>query len=175
VFWIVTYKQPWCSLPKEKPEKIWMNYISNHVNKPISRNYVWEIDGSCLRYEKKIGSGSVSDLWVLSFNIFDIFLNQYMLELLLDWHRYKGTYINKDVAIKVFKNGSLNENMQREFSQEIFITRFVLSQCSFLPPIPSPPLGHLPWINVVFNFHYTFGPLSYFNVLLWSLKSFKLF
>ncbi|GAU12232.1 hypothetical protein TSUD_01990 [Trifolium subterraneum] len=89
--------EPWCILPKEKPEKILMNYISNHVNKPISRNYVWEIDASCLRYEKKIGSGSVSDL-------------------------YKGTYINKDVAIKVFKNGSLNENMQREFSQEIFIT-----------------------------------------------------
>ncbi|XP_058725416.1 serine/threonine-protein kinase STY8-like isoform X3 [Vicia villosa] len=83
-------EQPWCSLPKEKLEKIGMNY------KPISRNYVWEIDASCLRYERKMASGSVSDL-------------------------YKGTYINQDVAIKVFKNGSLNGNTQREFSQEIFI------------------------------------------------------
>ncbi|KAI5392697.1 hypothetical protein KIW84_060028 [Lathyrus oleraceus] len=83
-------KQPWCSLPKEKLEKIGMNC------KPISRNYVWEIDASYLRYEKKMASGSVSDL-------------------------YKGTYINQDVAIKVFKNGSLNGNTQREFSQEIFI------------------------------------------------------
>ncbi|AES59821.2 ACT-like tyrosine kinase family protein [Medicago truncatula] len=89
-------KQPWCSLPKERPEKIGMNYIFNHVNKPISRNDVWEIEASCLKYEKKIASGSVSDL-------------------------YKGTYINQDVAIKVFKNGSLNENMHREFSQETFI------------------------------------------------------
>ncbi|KAL5072229.1 hypothetical protein RYX36_023116 [Vicia faba] len=79
-------KQSWCSLPKEKLEKIGMN----------CRNYVWEIDASCLRYAKKMASGSVSDL-------------------------YKGTYINQDVAIKVFKNGSLNGNTQREFSQEIFI------------------------------------------------------
>lgn len=89
-------KQPWCSLPKERPEKIEMNRIFNHVNKPISRNDVWEIEASCLKYEKKIASGSVSDL-------------------------YKGTYINQDVAIKVFKNGSLDENMHKEFSQEIFI------------------------------------------------------
>nr|WIL59790.1 nodulation protein [Melilotus officinalis] len=88
--------ESWCSLPKERPEKIGINYISNHVNKPVSRNYVWEIDACCLRYEKKIASGSVSDL-------------------------YKGTYINQDVAIKVFKNGILNENTHKEFSQEVFI------------------------------------------------------
>lgn len=62
MFFIGTKKQPWCSLPKERPEKIGMNYIFNHVNKPISRNDVWEIEASCLKYEKKIASGSVSDL-----------------------------------------------------------------------------------------------------------------
>lgn len=105
--------------------------ILDHVNmRGMSRNHVWEIDASCLRYEKQIASGSVSDLWVLSFhNSYSCYLCESIhVELQqLDWHRYKGTYINQHVAIKVFKNGNLNENTQREFSQEVYILRLVLS------------------------------------------------
>jgi len=46
----------------KRQEKIEMNRIFSHVNKSINRNDVWEIDASCLNYEKKIASGSVSDL-----------------------------------------------------------------------------------------------------------------
>ncbi|KAJ1427366.1 Protein kinase-like domain superfamily [Sesbania bispinosa] len=36
---------------------------------------------------------------------------------------YKGTFCNQDVAIKVLKDENLNENIQREFTQEVYILR----------------------------------------------------
>ncbi|MED6106355.1 hypothetical protein PIB30_004130 [Stylosanthes scabra] len=69
-------------------------FISSHVNFATNGNDVW--DERCLRCEKKIASGSFSDL-------------------------YKGTFCNQDVAIKVLKEDNLNENIQREFYQEICI------------------------------------------------------
>ncbi|XP_027904581.1 serine/threonine-protein kinase STY46-like isoform X1 [Vigna unguiculata] len=59
-------------------------------------NFIWRIDAGCLRFEKKIASGPLSDL-------------------------YKGTFYNQDVAIKVLKHENLNENIQREFAQEVYI------------------------------------------------------
>ncbi|KAG5065094.1 hypothetical protein AAZX31_04G019400 [Glycine max] len=59
-------------------------------------NFIWRIGAGCLRYENKIASGPFSDL-------------------------YKGTFCNQDVAIKVLKHESLNDNMLREFAQEVYI------------------------------------------------------
>ncbi|BAT77645.1 hypothetical protein VIGAN_02023500 [Vigna angularis var. angularis] len=59
-------------------------------------NFIWRIDAGRLRYEKKIASGPLTDL-------------------------YKGTFCNQDVAIKVLKHENLNENIQREFAQEVYI------------------------------------------------------
>lgn len=52
------------------------------------------------------------------------------VELLISCHRYKGAFCNQDVAIKVLKIENLNENIQREFAQEVHILRFVPSQFS---------------------------------------------
>ncbi|KAE9620955.1 putative dual-specificity kinase TKL-Pl-4 family [Lupinus albus] len=82
------------SPPMKKLEQTEINF--KHVNLSISGNNAREIDASCLRYVKKIASGSFSDV-------------------------YKGTYCNQDVAIKVLKNGNLNENTQTEFSREVYI------------------------------------------------------
>ncbi|XP_061361259.1 serine/threonine-protein kinase STY46-like [Gastrolobium bilobum] len=84
------------SLPTAEQEQTMMNFISGHVNLPTCGNDVWKIDARCLRYEKKIASGSFSDL-------------------------YKGTFCNQDVAIKVLKGENLNENIQKEFAQEVYI------------------------------------------------------
>lgn len=102
--------QPGCSLPKENHDQAGINCFYNHSNMPNSENYVWDIDASCLRYEKQIASGSVCDL-------------------------YKGSYYNQDVAIKVFKDGCLNEDAKREFTQEVDILRSVLSQRPTITPI----------------------------------------
>ncbi|CAJ1973163.1 unnamed protein product [Sphenostylis stenocarpa] len=59
-------------------------------------NFIRRIDAGCLSYEKKIASGPFSDL-------------------------YKGTFCNQDVAIKVLKHENLNENILREFAQEVYI------------------------------------------------------
>ncbi|RDX70224.1 Serine/threonine-protein kinase STY46, partial [Mucuna pruriens] len=59
-------------------------------------NFIWRIGPGCLTYDKKIASGPFSDL-------------------------YKGTFCNQDVAIKVLKHENLNENIQREFAQEVYI------------------------------------------------------
>lgn len=50
------------SLPIAEQEQTGINFISNHVNLSTSGNDVWEIDARCLRYEKKIASGSFSNL-----------------------------------------------------------------------------------------------------------------
>ncbi|XP_024634910.2 serine/threonine-protein kinase STY46 [Medicago truncatula] len=77
-------------------EKIRMNFISRHVIFPTRENGVSTSEASWLRFEKKIASGPFSDL-------------------------YKGTLCNQDLAIKVLKQESLDENIHREFSQEVYI------------------------------------------------------
>ncbi|XP_024922183.1 serine/threonine-protein kinase STY8 isoform X2 [Ziziphus jujuba] len=79
-----------------------VQFIHNHLNIPPDENDLWEIDASLLKYEKRIASGSSGDL-------------------------YKGTFCNQDVAIKVLKAGHLNETMQREFAQEVYIMRTLIS------------------------------------------------
>ncbi|XP_059656422.1 serine/threonine-protein kinase STY8-like [Cornus florida] len=69
-----------------------------YVKIPTDGADVWEIDASLLKFEQIVGSGSFGDL-------------------------YKGTYCNQEVAIKVLKAEQVNENMLREFSQEVFIMR----------------------------------------------------
>lgn len=60
----------------------------------------WEIDINQLKCNKKVASGSFGDL-------------------------FRGTYCGQDVAIKILKPERLNENLQREFQQEVFIMRKV--------------------------------------------------
>ncbi|PWA60471.1 serine-threonine/tyrosine-protein kinase catalytic domain-containing protein [Artemisia annua] len=61
---------------------------------------VWEIDVKLLKFEYRICGGSYGDL-------------------------YKGTFCTQDVAIKALKDEYLNENVQREFAQEVYIMRKV--------------------------------------------------
>ena len=37
--------------------------------------------------------------------------------------RYRGTYCGQDVAIKILKAERLNDSLQQEFAQEVFIMR----------------------------------------------------
>ncbi|XP_073294859.1 serine/threonine-protein kinase STY46-like isoform X3 [Primulina huaijiensis] len=67
-----------------------------HVGSPLSD--VWEIDFSLLTFKHKIASGSNGDL-------------------------FKGVFHSQDVAIKVLRTECLNEDIQREFTQEVFILR----------------------------------------------------
>lgn len=60
----------------------------------------WELDGNLLKLEHKVASGSFGDL-------------------------YKGTYCGQDVAIKLLKHEQLSCQIEREFSQEVFIMRKV--------------------------------------------------
>ncbi|KAB2029876.1 hypothetical protein ES319_D05G191700v1 [Gossypium barbadense] len=79
-------------------EKTGNKLNSSHVNMPGSGNDVWEIDTSLLKYESKLASCSYGDL-------------------------YKGTFYGQDVAIKVLRMEHLNENLRREFTQEVNIMR----------------------------------------------------
>ncbi|TYJ34816.1 hypothetical protein E1A91_A05G195200v1 [Gossypium mustelinum] len=79
-------------------EKTGNKLNSSHVNMPGSGNDVWEIDTSLLKYESKLASCSYGDL-------------------------YKGTFYGQDVAIKVLRIEHLNENLRREFTQEVNIMR----------------------------------------------------
>ncbi|XP_022769278.1 serine/threonine-protein kinase STY46-like isoform X2 [Durio zibethinus] len=72
--------------------------VSGHVHIPARGSGVWEIDTSLLKYESKLASGCYGDL-------------------------YKGTFYGQDVAIKVLRTEHLNENLQREFTQEVNIMR----------------------------------------------------
>ncbi|CAI7794190.1 unnamed protein product, partial [Closterium sp. NIES-53] len=60
----------------------------------------WEIDNDQLKLQHKIASGSFGDL-------------------------YRGTYCGQDVAIKILKAERLNDSLQQEFAQEVFIMRCV--------------------------------------------------
>ncbi|KAH7429681.1 hypothetical protein KP509_09G061300 [Ceratopteris richardii] len=60
----------------------------------------WEIDYNQLKLNKQVASGSFGDL-------------------------YKGTYCGQDVAIKVLRPERLNEDLQKEFAQEVYIMRKV--------------------------------------------------
>ncbi|KAJ0964035.1 hypothetical protein J5N97_029157 [Dioscorea zingiberensis] len=71
-----------------------------HVQIPTDGTDVWEIDFTRLNFGKKVASGSYGDL-------------------------YRGTYYSQDVAIKVLKPERLNEDMQHEFAQEVYIMRKV--------------------------------------------------
>ena len=44
--------------------------------------------------------------------------------------RYRGTYCGQDVAIKILKAERLNDSLQQEFAQEVYIMR--------CPPLPLP-------------------------------------
>ena len=37
--------------------------------------------------------------------------------------RYRGTYCGQDVAIKILKSERLNDSLQQEFAQEVYIMR----------------------------------------------------
>ncbi|KAJ4962265.1 hypothetical protein NE237_022204 [Protea cynaroides] len=74
--------------------------IPDHVKIPTDGTDVWEIDIRLLNFENKVASGSYGDL-------------------------YKGTYYSQEVAIKVLKPERVNEDMQREFAQEVYIMRKV--------------------------------------------------
>ncbi|KAH7278386.1 hypothetical protein KP509_38G038900 [Ceratopteris richardii] len=60
----------------------------------------WELYGNLLKLDHKVASGSFGDL-------------------------YKGTYCGQDVAIKLLKSEKLSNQIEREFSQEVFIMRKV--------------------------------------------------
>lgn len=70
------------------------------VEIPTDGTDVWEIDTRQLKFENKVGSGSFGDL-------------------------YRGTYCSQEVAIKVLRPERINEEMLKEFSQEVYIMRKV--------------------------------------------------
>ena len=101
------------------------NRFTNLVNLHTCGNNIWEFDASCLKYEKKIGSGSFSDLWVLYLISSYIFVNMSIhAGLLFGCHRYKGTLGHQNVAINFLKTENLNDDIQREIAQEVCILRF---------------------------------------------------
>ncbi|BBN18135.1 protein MpMAPKKK20 [Marchantia polymorpha subsp. ruderalis] len=71
--------------------------LSRQVSSTDSTND-WEIDNNQLKLTHKVASGAFGDL-------------------------FRGTYCGQDVAIKILKPERLNDNLQREFEQEIFIMR----------------------------------------------------
>lgn len=99
-----TLKQPGLNqdllFPKMKFVQTGINIIANHVDTPSNGSEAWEIDNALLNYEYKIATGSTGDL-------------------------YKGSFHNQEVAIKVLKSECLNEDMRRDFAQEIYILRKV--------------------------------------------------
>ncbi len=39
--------------------------------------------------------------------------------------RYHGTYLGEDVAVKVLRSEHLNKNVWNEFTQEVYILRYL--------------------------------------------------
>ncbi|XP_060173520.1 serine/threonine-protein kinase STY46-like isoform X2 [Lycium barbarum] len=86
--------------PKMKLVQTSINFTVNHLDKPSNGNEAWEIDNALLKYDYKIATGSTGDL-------------------------YKGSFHSQEVAIKVLKSERLNEDVQKDFAQEIYILRKV--------------------------------------------------
>ncbi|KAG5573567.1 hypothetical protein H5410_063333 [Solanum commersonii] len=125
-----TLKQPGLNqdllFPKMKFVQTGINITANHVDTSSNGSEAWEIDNALLNYEYKIATGSTGDLSVKmstmnqEYNIVtDCGLTIYRI------CRYKGSFHNQEVAIKVLKSEYLNEDMQRDFAQEIYILRKV--------------------------------------------------
>ncbi|KAE8715576.1 ACT-like protein tyrosine kinase family protein isoform 2 [Hibiscus syriacus] len=89
---------------------------SNHVNIHGIGNDVREIDTSLLKYQSKLASCSYGDL-------------------------YKGTFCGQDVAIKVLRTEHQNENLRKEFTQEVNIMRKIRHNnvVQFIGACTSPP------------------------------------
>ncbi|XP_022762263.1 serine/threonine-protein kinase STY46-like [Durio zibethinus] len=97
-------KQTWLKQhsfsPTREYEEMGTKGDQNYVAIPNDGTDVWEIDPRHLKFENKIASGSYGDL-------------------------YKGTYCSQEVAIKVLEPERINTDMQKEFTQEVFIMRKV--------------------------------------------------
>lgn len=90
---------PWSKNSQVSPFKeLEKKNFQESVKMPVDGADVWEIDVKLLNYEYRICGGSYGDL-------------------------YKGTYCTQDVAIKSLKDDYLNENVKREFAQEVYIMR----------------------------------------------------
>ncbi|XP_026393985.1 serine/threonine-protein kinase STY46-like [Papaver somniferum] len=97
-FWSKSQVHPVSSI--DNHEQSGSEQTSDHVKIPTDGTDVWEIDAAQLKFENKVASGSYGDL-------------------------YKGTYCSQEVAIKVLKPERVNEDMQQEFAQEVYIMRKV--------------------------------------------------
>ncbi|OMO80028.1 hypothetical protein CCACVL1_13213 [Corchorus capsularis] len=97
-------KQSWLKQHSFSPTRDYKetgtNGDQNYVAIPNDGTDVWEIDPRQLKFENKVASGSYGDL-------------------------YKGTYCSQEVAIKVLKPERINNDLQKEFAQEVFIMRKV--------------------------------------------------
>ena len=100
---------------------------SNFVQIPVDAADVWEVDPRLLKFEQKLASGSFGDLYVQEVNC-SSFSYFYVTELFgVPSIRYHGTYCSQDVAIKVLKPERVSVDMLREFAQEVYIMKWVMS------------------------------------------------
>ncbi|CDY70078.1 BnaAnng32540D, partial [Brassica napus] len=91
--------QSWPMQQSFSPEKQ-NGTAKDHVVIPTDGTDVWEINLTQLKFGHKIASGSYGNL-------------------------YKGTYLSQEVAIKILKPERLDSELEKEFSQEVFIMRKV--------------------------------------------------
>ncbi|KAI5069934.1 hypothetical protein GOP47_0014277 [Adiantum capillus-veneris] len=97
-------KEAW---KRASPSSSPIDYLSKNRDSPVALcarlsevGDDWELDSNLLKLEHKVASGSFGDL-------------------------YKGTYCGQDVAIKLLKHENFSSQIEREFSQEVFIMRKV--------------------------------------------------
>uniref|UniRef100_A0A0E0E6I7 Protein kinase domain-containing protein n=1 Tax=Oryza meridionalis TaxID=40149 RepID=A0A0E0E6I7_9ORYZ len=95
-----------CWPPELTGRQSLINSQINHVQIPKDNTDEWEINFDVLNIQEKVASGTYGDL-------------------------YRGTYFGEDVAIKVLKSDRLNENMQEEFNEEVFIMRLLIKVADF--------------------------------------------
>ncbi|XP_059633286.1 serine/threonine-protein kinase STY46-like isoform X2 [Cornus florida] len=91
--------------------------ISNQVSIPNDGIDDWELDAELLKFEHKIAAGSYGEL-------------------------YKGTFHSQDVAIKVLKAEYMNEDVRKDFAQEVYILRKVRHKnvVQFIGACTRPPI-----------------------------------